>query len=158
MKTCRGCGEHKAIEFFYCFPSRDKRPEGLCKKCMADRKNNTRDKAKAAAYSKAYLTRNPDVSGHNNLMRKFTQRGLTLDRYHSMAERQDFLCDMCHEEPRPRKSSKRVFFDNFVIDHNHSTGKVRGLICVDCNAALGMLRDSSLIAMKAADYLRKHGS
>jgi hypothetical protein len=39
------------------------------------------------------------------------------------------------------------------VDHDHVTGTVRGLLCRDCNLALGWLRDSAAVAMKAAQYL-----
>lgn len=45
-----------------------------------------------------------------------------------------------------------------VIDHDHETGAIRGLICHDCNAALGLFQDSPLALRAAATYLeREHG-
>ena len=115
-----------------------------------------RDKA---AEARRWKKENPeeaqDKLRHDSLMRKFRNRGLTLDQYHSIAERQDFLCAVCGEEPQPREQTVEDF-DNFVIDHNHATGKVRGLTCWNCNVALGMLRDNPEVARKAATYLERH--
>ena len=42
-----------------------------------------------------------------------------------------------------------------VIDHDHETDRVRGMLCRRCNAALGMLRDDPAIMDAAADYVRR---
>jgi len=44
-----------------------------------------------------------------------------------------------------------------AVDHNHKTGKVRGLLCESCNQGIGKLKDSPETCRKAADYLEKHG-
>lgn len=90
----------------------------------------------------------------DSLERKFRQHGLTLDQYHSMAERQDFLCILCEQEPERRNTKDgREHLDGFVIDHDHQTGKVRGLLCYNCNVGLGMLQDSPQLLEKAARYV-----
>ncbi len=45
-----------------------------------------------------------------------------------------------------------------VIDHCHSTGAIRGLLCSNCNTAIGLLSDNPEIIRKAADYLEKERS
>jgi hypothetical protein len=42
-----------------------------------------------------------------------------------------------------------------AIDHNHTTGHVRGLLCMPCNAALGLLQDDLAIVLSAASYLER---
>ena len=76
---------------------------------------------------------------------------LTLDSYHAMAERQDFLCAICHIEPIRKKRLGSV--DGFAIDHCHSSGKVRGLLCERCNKGIGFLREDPHVARSAAVYL-----
>ncbi len=44
---------------------------------------------------------------------------------------------------------------NFSVDHNHNTGKVRGLLCNNCNAGIGLFQDSIKILEKALLYLKK---
>ncbi len=72
-----------------------------------------------------------------------TKYGLTPGRYAAMAAAQDHCCAVCG-----RKSPRGLH-----VDHNHATGKVRGLLCGNCNRALGLLGDSAVVIRKAAAYL-----
>ena len=47
--------------------------------------------------------------------------------------------------------------EKLVVDHNHQTKEVRGVLCSKCNHAVGLLKDSSIVCRNAADYLEKHG-
>lgn len=69
------------------------------------------------------------------------KRGITLDQYHAKCEAQDFACGICEEVTM------------LVVDHNHETGKTRGLLCNPCNKALGFFRDSLANLTAARDYL-----
>jgi Recombination endonuclease VII len=63
--------------------------------------------------------------------------------YERMAAEQAGRCAIC------RKVPERLF-----VDHDHQTGRVRGLLCRDCNFALGWLRDDADTAIAAAGYLK----
>jgi len=54
------------------------------------------------------------------------------------------LCDLCGAAPSSRK---------FALDHNHLTGKLRGLLCFNCNTGLGSFRDDVTLLSKAIAYL-----
>ncbi len=170
MITCTTCLVEKDDTAFYFRPGGKRRT--CCKTCSnvvaaAHQKKHkvryngyaaayrARNPGKTAAATKRYMKRNPHMTEHNTLMKRVQQFGLTLDLYHAIAERQDFLCAVCGEEPKKVKSNRNSF-DDFVIDHDHETGRYRALVCVTCNVALGMLRDSPVIARAAADYLEKH--
>lgn len=69
--------------------------------------------------------------------------------YLRMLKEQNNRCAICSHHP------KRAA--DLVIDHNHKTGEVRGLLCSKCNTALGMFRDSPLVLEAALDYLEVRG-
>ena len=61
--------------------------------------------------------------------------------------KQNFCCAIC--KTHQSKLKKRL-----VVDHSHSTGEVRGLLCANCNAAIGLLQDDALNCFRASKYLR----
>lgn len=66
-----------------------------------------------------------------------------------MLARQNGRCAICNREPFGR-------WTTFYIDHDHTTGKVRGLLCQKCNAGIGLLMDSIPILFLAIRYLTNH--
>lgn len=81
------------------------------------------------------------------------QYGLTLESYDKLLQEQNGVCKICYtNDPRGQSTAGR-----FYVDHNHKTGKVRGLLCNDCNTAIGLLKDSPLITNNALQYLLKEG-
>ena len=89
-------------------------------------------------YQKSYQIKHP---GYHIASRY----GLTQDEYQSLKDKQKGKCACCGEK------SDRLF-----IDHDHKTGKVRGLICHYCNTAIGFLKDSPERCLRAAKYLKRH--
>ena len=79
-----------------------------------------------------------------NLKRKY---GITTDVYTKLFESQHGKCAICNKDPFPKL---------LCVDHNHNTGKVRGLLCNNCNIALGMLKDSPELIDNAKAYLKLH--
>lgn len=71
---------------------------------------------------------------------------ITLDDYEKLYEIQGGLCDICGKQESERLLS---------IDHDHKTGKVRGLLCSNCNLGLEMFKDNTSILLKAIIYLNK---
>ncbi len=79
--------------------------------------------------------------------------GITLEDYERMVEEQGHRCAACNGElaERPGKGER------FHIDHCHSSGEVRGLLCQPCNLAVGQLGDDPLRALDVAKYLIRAG-
>jgi hypothetical protein len=77
--------------------------------------------------------------------------GITLEEYESMSARQDHACAICGSEASLEQ------YGVLHVDHDHTTGAVRELLCSMCNTGLGVLRDSPRLAELCAAYLRKHG-
>ena len=75
---------------------------------------------------------------------------ITYKDYLRMLDEQDNKCKICHGEGFCMAEHHRL---KLVVDHCHSTGKVRGLLCHNCNRALGLLKDSSSSLKRAIGYL-----
>lgn len=78
-----------------------------------------------------------------------TRFGITLAEYESLLEEQSSRCRLCGEK---EKIDNRI--KNLAVDHDHKTGKVRGLLCNRCNRALGMFSDDINFLKKAIAYLQ----
>jgi hypothetical protein len=83
----------------------------------------------------------------NYLIRNY---GITLEDARRMNEEQGSLCAICEEEGFTMADHHKM---KLVVDHCHTTGKVRGLLCHNCNRALGLLKDNTERLKKAINYL-----
>ena len=73
--------------------------------------------------------------------------GISAEEFETLWDKQNGACAVCGTS----------FNDNeYRIDHDHDTGKVRGLLCVSCNAGIGLLKDSPKVLLNAVKYL--HGN
>jgi hypothetical protein len=73
--------------------------------------------------------------------------GISLDKYNRLCEKQHNRCAICF---RAHPGHKRL-----CVDHSHTTGKVRGLLCHNCNLMLGVYNDSILVLQAVIRYLEK---
>ena len=72
--------------------------------------------------------------------------GITLEQYEAMLESQNGKCAICKGDCLTGR--------NLAVDHDHETGKVRGLLCSKCNQGLGQLNNIELL-QRAIDYLKE---
>lgn len=77
--------------------------------------------------------------------------GITEDDYTAMLEEQKGCCAICKTSVPTGK------WKVFAVDHCHSSGEVRGLLCNECNRGMGLLRDDARLLRAAADYLDTTG-
>jgi Autographiviridae endonuclease VII len=108
----------------------------LCKIC--GRKNN-----------QAWRVSHPKNLYRVNRKKRLKEKGLTEDGFNRMLKSQKGLCAICLNHP---PSDTHLF-----VDHDHETGRVRGLLCQKCNTLLGMASDNSTVLMRAIQYLGKVG-
>lgn len=71
--------------------------------------------------------------------------GIGIAEYEQMLHEQNGKCAICGQEDE---------HFNLAVDHCHSKGQVRGLLCSQCNRGLGLFKDSPDLLAKAAEYLR----
>jgi len=106
---------------------------GNCKKCVSD-------------YQKKYAALHLNERRNDRLKRQY---GITLDDYNEIFFSQEGKCIGCL---RDQSEFKRAF----AVDHDHKTGRIRGLLCEDCNTAIGKLLDSPEILRRLANYIDRN--
>lgn len=118
---------------------REKRNEARREKYAQDSTFRSEHKATVVAWQKA----NPEKR-HANRLKKY---GITTADFKAMMDSQGGRCKICDttEQGFP------------MVDHCHKSGKVRGLLCMQCNQGIGKMRDSESLLLSAIEYLRKHG-
>lgn len=139
-KQCPSCGIEKPVDQF----SRDKnRPDGrypYCKVCTSARKKEKR-------YDKEWREANPDKVKTNRRTGLLRRYGLTEEDFNAMLAAQNGACAICKStDPQDR-------WGRFHVDHCHTTGKVRGLLCSHCNTGLGKFYDNTETLAEAIRYL-----
>ena len=98
---------------------------------------------------KQYRLENRDKIKHNQLKRKYN---ITLDDYEKTLQDQNGSCAICFVKVEEQKNNV------LVVDHNHLTGEVRGLLCSNCNSAIGLLKERQEVIQNALKYLYEKGS
>ena len=97
---------------------------------------------------KEYYEKNKDKIKESRLMRKY---GLSLEDYEKMLVSQKYICPICKEKLDINENNgKRI-----VVDHDHNTEAVRGLIHANCNSLLGFAGDNNKILLNAKEYLEQ---
>jgi histone acetyltransferase (RNA polymerase elongator complex component) len=76
-----------------------------------------------------------------------TSYGLNVEQFEQMLKDQNSKCAICKTDEWGKESPS--------IDHCHKSGKVRGLLCNNCNRALGLFKDNEGIVKNAASYLER---
>lgn len=80
--------------------------------------------------------------------------GITADDYNQLLGQQGGVCAICGRSAEDGHSAKkRMPKKRLSVDHDHSTGAVRGLLCSPCNTVLGLMRDDPALLTAAAGYL-----
>ena len=76
--------------------------------------------------------------------------GLTEEAFSSMIIEQDFCCPVCERQLDPKG------YRTVHVDHDHESGKVRGILCSNCNVGIGHPREDPAIMLRAIAYLNHH--
>ena len=79
--------------------------------------------------------------------------GINMVEYEQKLIEQQHACAICFLTTPGQSNVKR-----FAVDHCHETGKIRGLLCSNCNKGIGLLNDSVEILEAAIEYLKLHAN
>lgn len=135
MKKCCICKTFKSVNEFY----KDRRSkDGYRYECIPCRKI----KEKSYYYA--------DKSKSRKRIRKYLY-GVSNEEFIGMYNNQNKKCKICSMDLELEYGRLK---NTCHIDHDHNTGKVRSLLCLQCNSLLGMARDNKEILLRAAIYLK----
>lgn len=133
IKRCPKCTEEKDYSLFYRSKVHKDNCSSYCKSCH---------NLLSTSYARENKGKIP-TTGYT-LKRRY---GITSLDYEKMLEVQDYKCRICGV-------NKCVTGRNFSVDHNHTTGKIRGLLCAHCNVGIGNFKDDISYLEKAIQYLK----
>jgi hypothetical protein len=128
-KICSRCKQSKSISDFY-DASGKIGGSCYCKQCSTEKRREHRR-------SKPELVRKANLKACY---------GLSPEKYDQMVDDQNNSCAIC------RTNNIKLF-----VDHNHSTGTVRGLLCHHCNSMLGYAKEDPTIMVRGVQYLNDNG-
>lgn len=111
---------------------------------------NRLNKIRHQKTNREWYLKNKELTTLRNLQRRLKGYGITIEYYNQMFVDQNGLCAICGGH----NTNGRPLF----VDHCHTTGKVRGLLCSHCNTGIGLLKDNITILQGAIKYLKSHQS
>lgn len=140
FKVCIKCEISKPLSDFYKRTDTGKYRND-CKDCRND--------YNLKLYHKSHKQKenHRKASWKHNIKKKY---GLTVKEFRELEAEQDYKCNCCGI------SKEQTQQKELCVDHDHLTGEIRGLLCLQCNAGIGMLGDNLEGVQKAYDYLFRH--
>ena len=139
-RVCTKCDQSKPANDFYRASPVNQRQgreyQSWCKECTKADRRARRESPSGREYGRAYRLR--------------IGFGLTVEGYDALADSQGSVCAICEE---PETATRGGVLRRLNVDHDHVTGKTRGLLCSRCNTAIGLLRDDPRIVNRAHEYL-----
>ena len=151
-KLCNICDTEQPVESMY------------GRRCRPCRNLLSRERAKVdPAYAemrrnsvKNWAKNNPEDAWkayRKNQLKKYD--GMTVEDYDALFAKQKGLCAIC-KEPETWTHSNITKVTSLSVDHDHDTGKIRGLLCKNCNQSLGKFKDNADLLYAAYEYLLAH--
>lgn len=109
-----------------------------------------KDPIKRKEYDKLWRTKHPNKVTHKSHKQNIKRFGMTPEDFAFLVSNQNNKCKLCE---KPFNYGRRP-----SIDHCHTSGVVRGLLCIKCNGALGLVDDNIQLLSKMIDYLKAEPS
>lgn len=122
-KKCAMCGEEKPIKDFNFLSKEQGKRSSYCNPCQRDRAISDRERR---GREDEYL------------LYRCTRRGTTPEWYQERLQKQNGVCALCLE-PETHPIVKGGSIRSLAIDHDHATGRLRGLLCFRCNTSIRQL-------------------
>jgi len=156
MRECKKCKKLKPLTAFHKHKGCRGGRVPICKACTHARQKAYRAKPDVRVARRKYDHEHRHTPQGRHAYRKAALKynyGITLAEYEDILAAQNGACSICHgKEPAATKFGKK----SLHVDHNHKTGAIRGLLCTNCNLALGNFKDNKQSLLRAIIYLEKH--
>lgn len=146
-KICSKCGMEKSLDLFQRAPGTLDGRKASCASCCSAAarafRRNPKNQAKLQAWREvSRLLHDPDRDRERKWLKRY---GISREDYELFLQKQGGGCAICSRKPPEGR--------HLHVDHNHKTGKVRGLLCFSCNSALGKFGDEAEGFKKVVAYL-----
>jgi hypothetical protein len=165
MKTCSRCGATKPLEAFNRRQGVPDGRQGRCSACTTELQRQHRAehpeqhaewargrnadpgyRQRRARQSQEWRRANPDRVAEHRRRGRLKAYGLTPEEYEAMSAEQGHACKICKQGPVGRGQGLHV-------DHDHMTGRVRGLLCTRCNLMIGCALDDPKVLEAGVRYI-----
>jgi len=134
-KQCKRCFVKKPLSLFFKDSRAKDKKRAYCKQC---------DRIRADSWKESNKER---VAQYNSNYKLQYNYGLSIEEYEELLSKQNNKCAICNTD---QKDLKR----KLVVDHCHSSNKIRGLLCSHCNVGIGMLKENQDNLVAAIQYLK----
>lgn len=137
-KWCGNCRKVKDVTEFFKNAAAFSGLQSRCKDCLR-------------IHQREWRAKNRDRSRYYSMrFRLRTKYGVTYEFYEELLEKQNHRCAICGQSETRKSNGVPILM---AVDHDHDTGKIRGVLCNNCNRALGLLKDDTDVLRKAIEYL-----
>ena len=132
-KVCTGCGLDKPLSAFHKRPERPIGVKPQCRSCANSMRKSHYERAKKDGSLKNALWKRDGIE-------------MNFVEYSKKYAALQGRCEICGDQ-----------HEVLCVDHNHATGKIRGLLCTQCNLAISHLKESPKIMQNAIAYIENYG-
>ncbi len=149
MKTCKRCGITKSLEIdFY----KGLNKEARCKQCVSEirKQKYLENPKKVKDRVTKYRNENPEKIRDTKLRQAY---GVGTNYFNAKLIEQGNVCAGCKRNVKQKWKGKEV---NMALDHDHKTLSPRGVLCIKCNRALGLLEENENTLLNLIGYIDKY--
>jgi hypothetical protein len=152
MKFCKKCSTNKSFESFYKSSRNKDGYRFVCKTCeneynrKYDKTYYPKNQENILKKKRSWYSKNK-VTVKNRMLKK--SYNIELHEYENLSNKQNNCCAIC--EVHQSNLTKSL-----AVDHDHKTGKIRGLLCGNCNTALGLLKENVELYQKSIIYIESY--
>lgn len=145
MKECKKCKQTKPLNEFHKSKRHSMGRKNECAECTNE-------------YLRAHYYKDHKESRKKSRINYYKRKyGISYSEYESMCLAVGMKCEICHIPGRTSAEIAEVGSPNvLVLDHCHITGKIRGILCRDCNTGIGSLQDDPNLLRNAVQYLERN--